>query len=177
MKPIRFDIKEPKRTTKQLTVLGWTILLTGIVLSFVLEMETNGRSLIIGVPLISGLLILLSLKVVYPLSKQGILEITDSKVRILKDKEKIVIDLNDVSEIELRLGGGYMAMNKSWWPLSREFFPYEHGHDNEIYLIKTDGQKIKSRLYLPGKRHETKLKKMLNDLTNNLKIELKIKNN
>jgi hypothetical protein len=177
MKPVRFDIKEPKRSTKQLTVLGWTILLTGIVLSFALDMETNGRSFIIGVPLIGGLLILLSLKVVYPLTNQGFIEFSDSRVRILNDQEERIIDLNDVTEIELRIGGGYMTMNKSWWPLSREFFPYEHGHDNEIYLKKTDGNKIKSRLYLTGERHEGKVKKMLSELTDKLNIELKIKNN
>lgn len=177
MKPIRFDIKEPKRATKQLTVLGWTILLTGIVLSFALDMDTSGRSIIISIPLIGGLLILLTLKVVYPLTKNGFIEISDSKVSVLTDNEKIIIELTDVTEIELRLGGGYMTMNKSWWPLSREFFPYEHGHDNEIYLKKTDGQQIKSRLFLTGERHEKRLKQILSELTDKQNIELKIKNN
>jgi len=177
MKTVRFDIKEPKRVTKQLTILGWSILLTGIVLSFAVDMETKGRNLIIGIPLIGGLLILLSLKVIYPLRKQGFIEISDSKVSISKDQEKSIIDLTDVTKIELRLGGGYMTMNKSWWPLSREFFPFEHGHDNELILKQTDGQKINSRLFLTGVRHERMLKKILSELTDKQNIELKIKNN
>lgn len=177
MKPIRFDIKEPKLITKRLTILGWTILLAGITLSFAVDMETDGRLVIIGVPLISGLLILLTVKLIYPLKSQGSFEISNTQISISKDKDETIIDLHKVSEIELRLGGGQMTLNKSWWPLSKEFFPFEHGHNNEIIFKQTDGQKINSRLFLTGKRHERELKNILSELTDNQNIVLKIKNN
>lgn len=185
MTTIKLEIKQPKPITKRLSALGWSLVIFGLSFYFVVlhfsESIANWRISWIGfsplVILFSGLIVLLILKVVYPLESQGAVEISNTQVKISKNKDKKIIDLNQISKIELRIGGGHMTLNKSWWLLSREFFPFEHGHYNKIILKRKDGQQINSPLFLSGERQERRLRKILSELTDKQNIELKIKNN
>src|SRR5690554_5332208 len=177
MKTFQLEIRRPKKLTKRLTILGWIILFVGIILSFVLKQETSARLLIIGGSLVVGLLILLSLKVLYPLEKTGLIELSHSEIKITDNHNTMTLDINQIIKIEVAIGGGHMTVNKGWWPLSREFFPFEHGHDNELHFKKSDGKTISTAIYLADDKQEKQFKNLLTDFVDKQKIELKIRNN
>lgn len=168
-----FRLVKSKKTTIILGIIGCVLAFTGMLFSFILENDLQNRAYYIGTPLISGMILLLGLKVFYPINDIGEIKITSDQIEIEEKEYNIKLSYADIENIRLIINGYEMELKRNWWILSREFFPYEHGHSNEIIITPKSKSKIKCRFFLNNKTEENKLISTLANASNEYNFELK----
>src|SRR5690606_36658988 len=120
----------------------------------ILDNELTHRPYYIGTPLIIGVLILAIIKVAFPTENIGRLIINDIGIEIQKTDSLLKLAYNDIENIRLNIYGYEMELKRNWWILSREFFPLEHGHNNEIIIATKEKAVTKSNFFLNNKWEE-----------------------
>lgn len=169
-----FKIKQSKKITIRLLIFGFAMTFIGILFSFILDNELTHRPYYIGTPLIIGVLILAIIKVAFPTENIGRLIINDIGIEIQKTDSLLKLAYNDIENIRLNIYGYEMELKRNWWILSREFFPFEHGHNNEIIIATKEKAVTKSNFFLNNKREEKELIDRLTAASKDFNFNLKI---
>lgn len=166
MKSITFKIVKLKKSTTALIVIGSTLTFLGVLLAFTLDDDIKHRPYHIGIPLIIGMTTLLALKIISPTEVIGQFSINPDSIEIQRTDFSLKLNYTDIENIRLIIIGYEMELNRNWWILSREFFPFNHGHSNKVIITNKDKTKTNSRFFLKSKPDENRL---IETLTNTSK--------
>lgn len=157
---------------------GLILLAIGFIFSFSPK-ELNFRPFYIGIPLITGFLILTFINVFKPLKETGRLIVTKTGIEIndITMKTMLSVHFSDVNTIELLIKGFEMELNKDWRIFStRDFFPHQHGDDNVMKIKKNNNIEHKTSFFLQNKTSEKILIQHLKTLSEQFNFKLIIKN-
>ena len=171
---LTLKIKTPKKVTKIFTLFGIILTSLGIVLSFILDNDFDYRSFYIGTPLTAGIIILIILKVFFPIEDVGKIVLDDNSIEICKADNDLEFLYSDIKDIRLVINGYEMELKRSWWFLPREIFPYEYGHNNQITLETKDKIKSKALFFLNNESEEKELIALLSNASKDFNFNLKL---
>ncbi|MCO5258567.1 MAG: hypothetical protein M9916_00285 [Crocinitomicaceae bacterium] len=174
MNRISLKIKQLKRRTILFIVVGITLFLIGVLLSFFLDDDTENSQYYVGIPLITGLALLFILKIILPIENKGELIIDTNGILIKRADVNLEIPYNNIKSIHLKINGYEMELKRNWWIFSSEFFPYEHGHNNEIIIVNKNLSRTKSNFFLINKTQENKLIEILKINSKEFNFDLKL---
>jgi len=157
---INLDIKESNKLVDNLRIISGIIWVIGII---VLTNNDNKPNYYFY-PLVIPALYLLITKVYYPLHIIGEIRFETGHVEIEKNNHIEIIKYNELSKIGLNIEAEHMELGKDRIFPVREFFPFEHGHQNQIEFIYQNNKRIKTDFYLENKSQTRILTELIADL-------------
>lgn len=159
---ISYKLIEYRKSLVLLRNIAVVTLVSSIILFLILNIYFEHKSVILGVTFIIGFLVLLALRIYFPTDEIGKICFRDEQIEATIHDNLTLIPYEEIKNITLIFYGHEMQLKRNWSIFSKDLFPYELGHNNQLIITLNSSFKKKYRIFLFHNRETEWLLERLN---------------